>query len=224
MFFPILKSNAFQVDKPVGVTPLLQTTLRTSQRKAMKKGRKPKGKKSRAKAKRSRSGSTLTSPSKSQKNLKILKSKKRKQVLKEEAGTKVSGEQSEVPEVIPKPVRKRRAPKTESEAPVATKKKQGCSVQERVDLGNGKWRYTVLDDQTYGCANCRFIFGGCKTCWNPKFRGRSAAKVRDELKKAAAETAGSAAKVVASKTPDSKAKARKTKAKKGKTLKRGEVK
>ena len=57
--------------------------------------------------------------------------------------------------------------------------------QGRVELGKGAWRYEVLDDQIYGCSNCRFIYGGCKVCKRPQFRGRSAARVREELAQAA---------------------------------------
>jgi hypothetical protein len=56
----------------------------------------------------------------------------------------------------------------------------GKVYQERVDLGKRKWRYEILANQVFGCAACRFIFGGCKTCQNPKFRGRNAAQVRAE--------------------------------------------
>ena len=43
--------------------------------------------------------------------------------------------------------------------------------QRRVWLGPKKWVFEILEDQVYGCSNCRFIFGGCKPCFKDSFRG-----------------------------------------------------
>ena len=50
--------------------------------------------------------------------------------------------------------------------------------QKRMELGDGRWMYEVLEGQTFGCANCRCIYNGCKICKRPGFRGNSAAFFR----------------------------------------------
>ena len=70
-------------------------------------------------------------------------------------------------------------------------KKEGQKPkQER--FGSGKnWVYLILEDQYYGCTNCRFIFGGCAACQRDSFRGRRAEEVRAE-QQAALTSAASA--------------------------------
>lgn len=58
--------------------------------------------------------------------------------------------------------------------------------QERVGKGKG-WVYRVLPHQTFGCRSCRFIFNGCHHCQKEKFRGFSAASMREQ-QEAARET------------------------------------
>ena len=48
--------------------------------------------------------------------------------------------------------------------------------QERVKVGKS-WRYEVLEGQTLGCSNCRFIWGGCTACRKASFRGKTACQV-----------------------------------------------
>lgn len=81
--------------------------------------------------------------------------------------------------------------------------------QDRVGSGKG-WRYQVLPNQKYGCANCRFIFNGCASCKKASFRGKSAAQLRaeEEASQAAPEVKGSS---------NNKAPKRKAKKSKGKS-------
>lgn len=82
-------------------------------------------------------------------------------------------------EVEPPVEQKRKKKQTEQEADPVRKHGKG-SMQNRVNGKGGKWVYEVLPDQTLGCGNCRFIYGGCKVCQKPGFRGKSAAKMRLE--------------------------------------------
>ena len=166
----------------------MQVSMRTSQRKTVKKGRKAKkskkggtkggkkgSKKSPAKdSKRSKKPTSEVSQSnaalsKSKKKLEILKLKKKKSSHAD------SSAPAQLPEAAAVEPKKRSNMKRKAKEDGIT---TYHSYQERVDLGNGKWRYQVLEDQYWGCSNCRFIYGGCKLCWNPKFKGRTAADVR----------------------------------------------
>ena len=51
--------------------------------------------------------------------------------------------------------------------------------QGRVKVGKS-WRYEVLEGQTFGCSNCRFIWGGCTACRKATFRGKTARQVFEE--------------------------------------------
>ena len=153
----------------VGITPLLQNTLRTSQRKTMKKGRKSKkGKGAKNKSKRNRDIIKKSKGAKAMKSMKVKPTKKQ--------------QSPECSETDPK---SKKTSKYESATEVPKPKKSRAAVpgrvyQDRVDLGNGKWRYAILDCQWYGCSNCRFIYNGCATCQNPNFRGKTADIVRQE--------------------------------------------
>ena len=219
--------GSLQVDKPK-VTPVMQSTLRTNQRKTITKGRKPKKGKGSTKTKKGRKTAKSapsamgTSPSKARKI--ILGKNKLKRKKEAEAAV------SEAPKKSPKTTSKLQEPKAKTRAVAVAKtsqKKKGAGVyQDRVDLGDGKWRYAVLENQVYGCANCRFIFGGCKICWKENFRGRSAAQVRSEMEavteaKAVAEDVGEGevAETATSTSRGSKTKDRSVRPKVGKSKK-----
>ena len=53
---------------------------------------------------------------------------------------------------------------------------QGHDKQRHLylDPSSSKWIYEVLEDQEFGCSNCRCIFAGCAMCRKPTFLGRSA--------------------------------------------------
>ena len=175
-----------EVEKP-RVTPLMQNSMRTGKRKTLKKGRKPGSKKKRA------GHGTLSEPKTvSRRRSKLGKSKKwgsptKKATRNTKSEPKTGEKRKRVPKSDSKTSKKHQPDKDEAS--------HGKVYQERVDLGKGKWRYEILADQVFGCAACRFIFGGCKTCQNPKFRGRSAAQVRAQ--DGASNSAGSAERAVA---------------------------
>lgn len=206
----------------------MQVSMRTSQRKTVKKGRKAKkskkvgtkgskkkpsrdSKKSKKHSGGSESNAAL-SKSKSKRNLEVLKSKKGNG---SHADSSAPAELPEARAVEPETrvERKRKTTKEDwTEKDWATTPKV---YQDRVDLGNGKWRYQVLEDQFWGCSNCRFIYGGCKNCWKPKFKGRTAADVReDESNKSAVST--SSVKGTSKANKDKKGTSKATKDKKGK--------
>lgn len=136
--------------------------LRANQRKNMKRGRKPgKGKKQKGKK------STL---SRKKSKRQLLKAASKKAVDEEDVKSQQKEQQASA--------RKRAKPKAEQP-------EEGCwpegSEIKQWRVGEGKnWRYAVLEGQTYGCSNCRFIYGGCKACQKPGFRGKTAADVRAE--------------------------------------------
>ena len=51
--------------------------------------------------------------------------------------------------------------------------------QRKVWLGH-RWLFDVLEEQTLGCSNCRFIFWGCTACRKTSFRGKSAEQMRGD--------------------------------------------
>jgi len=171
-----------EVEKPP-VTPFMQNSMRTGKRKTLKKGRKPGAKKRRAGHEKVSEPVTL-----SRRRSKLGKSKKLGSPTK-----KVTRNTESEPKTGNK---RRRTSKSDSLKTSETHQpdeggaSHGKVYQERVDLGKRKWRYEILANQVFGCAACRFIFGGCKTCQNPKFRGRNAAQVRAE-EGAASNSAGS---------------------------------
>ena len=172
-----------KVDEPVEsapkVTPQMQCAMRTEKTKNLKRGRKPKGKKGKK---------AVTSPKR-----KVLKSK----LKRSKHGSKsnnLGGKRAKGKGGTTKPpatAKKAKKTPVETQPPAVPKRKRAQeadpvrkhgrgSMQDRVTLENGKWVYEVLPDQTYGCGNCRFIYGGCKVCQKPGFKGKSAAKMRVE--------------------------------------------
>ena len=72
-------------------------------------------------------------------------------------------------------------PKGKAKAKGKAKKKTDAEVsdaghdhQRHIWLGPRKWVFEILPNQKYGCSNCRYIFGGCKPCVRPSFRGTRA--------------------------------------------------
>lgn len=113
---------------------------------------------------------------KKQNCVKAMKSEKVKPPKKQQS--------PESSETGPKSERKSKQPATEEPKPKKSRASgPGRVYQDRVDLGNGKWRYAILDCQWYGCSNCRFIYNGCATCQNPLFKGKTADIVRAEYEK-----------------------------------------
>ena len=49
----------------------------------------------------------------------------------------------------------------------------------KVWLGH-RWLFEILEEQTRGCSNCRFIFWGCTACRKTSFRGKSAEHTRGD--------------------------------------------
>ena len=172
------------------VTPQMQCQMRTEQTKGLKRGRKPKGKKT-GKAEKAPKRKVLKRSIKA-KNKKGAKSKSKSKP--KSPGNKGGGEPSVLAEPTGKKPRKsktkqqavepsgtdRKPRKSNSDKEADPAKKHGKHMQERVTGANGKWVYEVLPDQTLGCSNCRFIFGGCKLCQKPGFRGKSAQTMRLE--------------------------------------------
>ena len=151
------------------VTPAMQLELRAGQRKNMKRGRKPgKGKGKGGKGKKGKEPKNgKKAPTKTMKR----KASKRN-ILKRNA-RKAKPVEMEPEEAAQTSSNKRkRVSKQEPEPQIH---------QERVQISSKVWRYEVLPQQVFGCGNCRFIFGGCKVCKNPSFRGKTAAKLRTEL-------------------------------------------
>lgn len=148
----------------------MQMDLRATQRKNMKRGRKPgKGKGKGGKGKKGKEPSN----GKTSKNKTIKRKGSKRSILKRKASkTKPVEEETKHEEAKEESSNKRRrASKQDPEAHIH---------QERVQISSKVWRYEVLPEQIFGCGNCRFIFGGCKVCKNPSFRGKTAAKLRTE--------------------------------------------
>lgn len=172
------------------VLPCQQSDLRSAQRKTLKRGRKPKeDAKAKALARR---------PSRRDILKKGGKSVKSKPAPQSGDGPKLKRKAhiAEEPEVSqPKLKARKKKPSKENAMPEekdnhvekpldAGSAKVPRVHQDRVDLGSGKWRYEVLEKQVFGCANCRFIYGGCRVCQKSTFRGRSAKDIRREQKEA----------------------------------------
>lgn len=148
------------------VTPVMQASMRTTQAKALKRGRKvKKGSGNRGgKAPRKSKGKAIKEqPAKGNKTHVQPGKKRTKNTPKEPKTTKGSKEKKEDPKVPPG-----RRSKQSSE-----------HQQDRVP--NGKtWAYQVLPGQKLGCCACRFIFNGCSTCRKPGFKGKSPQTMRSE--------------------------------------------
>lgn len=139
----------------------MQSSLRTSRKKDLKKGRK---KKTGSGGKGSKKGSN--SKTKGNKKRSILKRSKSSSTLDLGKGEKVKPKKVKTAtlpvEAEPKKPRKGKVPAMSKD-----------HAQNRVVWGNS-WMYEVLPNQIYGCSNCRCIWGGCKSCKKPGFRGKNA--------------------------------------------------
>ena len=167
-----------QVERPK-VTPTMQHAKRSSKRATMKKGRKAKkgGKAKKCKAKKDSKAKKGNAKTGKNKNGKCAKKSKNTDTMidKPAKGRRRSSKSGESKETKLKRKNKtERKPKdaknpTNKKTPAQTDEPSGHSkvFQDRVDLGKGKWRYEVLENQVFGCSNCRFIFNGCKMCRNP---------------------------------------------------------
>ena len=184
----------------------------------MKKGRK--GKKGKKTAKTSAKASK-SKPSQTVGNSPI----KRLSIMKQHLKKKGSETDATVPAVVSKTSKGKAKPSSKAKARKETKvdESQGETLppskkvyQERVKVGK-TWRYQILPEQQFGCANCRFIYGGCRTCQNPKFRGKTAKAMREIEALQRSASAGSSASQVAAATaePRRKRKAPTRKQKKG---------
>lgn len=203
-----------QSAETTAITPVMQTQKRATKRKGMKKGRK--GKKGKKTAKTSAKASK-SKPSQTVGNSPI----KRLSIMKQHLKKKGSETDATVPAVVSKTSKGKAKPSSKAKARKETKvdESQGETLppskkvyQERVKVGK-TWRYQILPEQQFGCANCRFIYGGCRTCQNPKFRGKT--REIEALQRSA--SAGSSASQVAAATaePRRKRKAPTRKQKKG---------
>ena len=91
---------------------------------------------------------------------------------KAKAKAKAKSVAKDKPEDKPAVKPKAGAKKTEIKEPVETEALGASVKQRRVDLAPRRWVYEILKDQTYGCAGCRFLFGGCTGCRKDSFRGK----------------------------------------------------
>ena len=205
----------------------MQTQKRATQRKVMKKGRK--GKKGKKGKKGHKTAKTSATASKSKPSKTVGNSPMKKLgIIKQHLKKQGSETDTTVPAATSKTRKGKTTPASKAKAKKETKVESPCEAlppprkvyQDRVTVGK-TWRYMILPDQQFGCANCRFIYGGCRTCQNPKFRGKSAKEMRefDALQgsgSAGAAASDSASKVaVAKDKPRRKRKASTEKGKKG---------
>ena len=154
-----------QAAASVSVTPSMQNEMRSKQGKNLKRGRKPKNPKQCAKG--SKDSKTT------------LKKRKSKRNIQKETKTKGKGGKAKAPKkdsptddgASGSDGKKRKATKPVKSTP------ETKHTQSRI--GDGKqWQYEILPNQVFGCRNCRFIYGGCRTCQKPTFRGLCAAQAR----------------------------------------------
>lgn len=155
------------------VTPQMQASMRTTRKKDLKKGRK---KKSGSGGKGSKKGSSSKTKKDSKKrrilqkaNSSVGKGEKKKPKKKGIAATVSVADE-------PKKTRKGKVPAMSKD-----------HAQNRVVWGNS-WMYEVLPNQVYGCSNCRCIWGGCKSCKKPGFRGKNAEYFREAQQDNASST------------------------------------
>ena len=187
-----------------GITPSMQSALRTSKRKALKPGRKKgsgkkgsgkKGKRDNAKKK------AKTTYMKLKSKLDILKAasppktkcKKNKNETETHEGEAHEGE-AEPAGPAPK-VRKNRRGSTEvAAAKVKAHKPRPGKGPLQGRVGSGKhWCYLVVEGQYYGCRSCRYIYNGCHHCRKEGFRGKTAQqKLAEQQASKEAQDTGSA--------------------------------
>lgn len=176
------------------VTPQMQSQMRTTQSKQLKRGRKKgkgsKGKGEKANGKKKPNGGLTRKRSK----LNIIKSavtngktspKRSKATSPADnkhdvaaAGSGASEKARQNSARTSKPASKAKAVK-----PAEGKQRSNKSTNKHQQrhLPNGKtWAYEVLPNQKLGCCACRFIFNGCVTCRKPGFKGKSPSTMRAE--------------------------------------------
>ena len=166
------------------VTPQMQAAFRTSRKKTLKKGRKSrkgktngqkdgktKGRKSRKTTKEPKGASPIKPSHKRE----ILKSKSRSSKdLKVKGGSKCPKTKDVALPAEPKAKARSKKNQKNDDKPAESTRHS----QKRMELGDGRWMYEVLEGQTFGCTNCRCIYNGCKICKRPGFGGKSAAFFR----------------------------------------------
>lgn len=166
--------------------------MRTSQRKSLKRGRKPgknkaKGKDSKTRKAKKTTPKNVTSKGKKERRRNIWKSTSQAsftpEQLGEEAPASTESNKSRKPPAKAEPKSKAMAKAKAKPAHKARSKSPKVAnteakvYQNRLQDGK-RWVYEILPNQVYGCKTCRFIFGGCKTCRKEGFRGTSAAVAR----------------------------------------------
>ncbi len=160
------------------MTPQLQASMRTTQTKALKRGRK----KGRTGKKGSQKGGKKTT----------LARKAKQRILKGSKAKKSDQKKPHPP--APKTIKNAKEGKTQAKPKAnagKAKNKPAERFQERFQQSGKGWVYRVLPEQQYGCSNCRYIFSGCANCRKASFRGKSAAVMRAEQEAAAVDTEGS---------------------------------
>ena len=175
------------MEDPAGtetVTPAMQSEMRSSQRKTMKRGRKAKGKKGTLQRKGSKRKLLKTAKSKPGSKPTAGGGKPKKRAATDQAS---QSKRACLDKGATKPIakakaqtsktRKTRKASESAEAAGDLPPKAAKVHQERVGEGR-HWRYWVGEGQVYGCKNCRWIWGGCRSCRSPNFRGMNAEQMR----------------------------------------------
>ena len=178
-----------------GITPSMQSSLRTSKRKALKPGRK-KG-----------SGKKNKGDNAKNKTKRTYKKRKSKlNILKAASPPKAKGKKTQIetethegeaePAGPASKVRKNKGGSTEAAAAAKAKarKPRLAKGPRQGRVGSGKhWCYLVVEGQQYGCKSCRYIYNGCHHCRKDKFRGKNAQqKFAEQQASKEAEDTGSA--------------------------------
>ena len=155
--------------EPPKVTPVMQSSMRTTQAKALKRGRK----------KGTGKGSRGRKAPKGRSKLKVIKDRKTKAKTEKQGQTRGKAAPSE-----PKKTKGTRgaAKKDVSKASQSKgRKSKQSSEHQQGRVANGKtWAYEVLPGQKLGCCACRFIFNGCSTCRKAGFKGKTPQTMRSE--------------------------------------------
>ena len=156
----------------------MQAAFRTSRKKTLKKGRKSRKGKTNGQKDGKTKGRKSRKTTKEPKGVSPIKPSHRRQILKSKSR---SSKDLEVKGGSKCPKTEDVALPAEPKAKARSKKNQKNDdkpaestrhSQKRMELGDGRWMYEVLEGQTFGCANCRCIYNGCKICKRPEFRGR----------------------------------------------------
>lgn len=169
------------------MTPQMQASMRTTQTKALTRGRKKGSKKNKGHGKRGKK-STLTRKATKQ-NLVKKGLREKKSASKPHPSAAKTTKKAKTGDSVSKgPKRKAKEDATNEDKP---RNKSAERFQERFQQSGKGWVYRVLPEQQYGCSNCRYIFAGCANCRKPSFRGKSAAVMRAEQEAAEINTEGS---------------------------------